>query len=368
MFRSSQRLVLLCVFFTLVSCRTLCHPRSSGVSPPNAENKKSGATSNSKQGQNGTSSTPAGQLPFLKGVNIAGLEFGMNTEGSLTGSGFVPPPIEQIAHFTNEKMNLFRFPVGWPYLQPEVGKPLNQSELDLLDKYVQEATKQNTYSIIDLHNFARRDGQFATADMMVNVWTQLAKHYADQPMVIFGLANEPHEVVLSTWIDVVQKVVTAVREAGANNYMLLPGNNWCHLDRFADDYKAGMGTIKNPDGSYNGLIFDLHQYFDNDQSGQSKECSDDHVNKLNEVVTLLQKDGRQALISEFGGGNTDSCKKIITNFVQAAYSHAPTISGVAIWAGGSFGPEYPLVVTIGEGNNWKDQININAMKSALGMS
>lgn len=96
-------------------------------------------------------------------------------------------------------------------------------------------------------------------DALIDLWTKLAKHYMGKKHVIFGLMNEPHDIDGKKWIDTVQQLVTAIRNAGSRHRILMPGNSWSHLATFADDYSSGMGAVKNPDGSNHGLIFDIHQ-------------------------------------------------------------------------------------------------------------
>jgi hypothetical protein len=46
-------------------------------------------------------------IPFLGGVNTAGYDFSVATDGSFTGTGVSPPP-SQYAHFVAQGANLFR--------------------------------------------------------------------------------------------------------------------------------------------------------------------------------------------------------------------------------------------------------------------
>ncbi|KAH9810632.1 family 5 glycoside hydrolase [Melampsora americana] len=282
-------------------------------------------------------------FPRVRGVNVAGLEFGINSSGN-KGDKNLPPDLTEVEDFIKQGFNIIRIPFGWQFIQPKVKGELDPTQLALLDKYVNAVLAQKAYVVIDLHNYARLEGKIigqseVGADDLVDLWKRLAEHYKDHGHVIFGLMNEPHDVDSKTWIGVLQKVVTAVREAGAiRQKLLLPGNSWSHLATFADDYKLGLSGLKNPDGSHHGLIFDIHQYFDAGGSGTSRECSEDHIAELNSVTALLKKDGRQALITELGGGNTQSCTAIITKFMAAVEANYPTILGGLIWGGGSFAP------------------------------
>lgn len=97
-------------------------------------------------------------------------------------------------------------------------------------------------------------------DALVDFWTKMANYYKSKPRVVFGLMNEPHDQNSKTWISVVAKLVEAIRNANASdNVILLPGNEWSHLKTFESDYNAGMSAIKNPNGTTDGLVFELHQ-------------------------------------------------------------------------------------------------------------
>lgn len=66
-----------------------------------------------------------------------------------------------------------------------------------LDNQVQTALKASsgTYVILDLHNYARFEskqvGTEVPAADFANLWSQLAKKYAGEARIIFGLMNEP---------------------------------------------------------------------------------------------------------------------------------------------------------------------------------
>lgn len=120
-------------------------------------------------------STSKTSIKSMNGVNIPGLEFGIDTNGQQTGSPAYPPPISQISHFLNERnslLNAIRIPVGWQRLQvsflfsrrietdrlnialfqPEIKGALNDTYLSTLDEYVDEIMRYNGIAIIDLHN------------------------------------------------------------------------------------------------------------------------------------------------------------------------------------------------------------------------
>jgi endoglucanase len=66
--------------------------------------------------------------------------------------------------------------------------------------------------------------------------------------------------------------------------------------------------VTNPDGSTTNLIFDVHKYLDSDNSGTHAECVKSNVDIFTTLATWLRSNQRQALLSETGGGNVQSCE------------------------------------------------------------
>lgn len=207
-------------------------------------------------------------------------------------------------HFVSvDKQNIFRLPVGWEYLVDTPGGPLNQANFKYYDNLVQSCIKLGVHCIIDIHNYARWNGQIigqggpTNADF-ANTWSQLATAYKGDANVIMGIMNEPHEVEIGPWAETVQAAVTAIRNAGATTQMiLLPGQHCSPLivfplthrspihSRFprlgndwtssgasvSDGSAAALLKVTNPSGDTKGLIYDFHNYFDSG-SGTSTGC------------------------------------------------------------------------------------------------
>lgn len=310
---------------------------------------------------------PTTQAGRLTGVNLAGLEFGMNPDGSLTNP-IAEIPLKQIDHFITQNVNIFRIPFAWQRLQSKTMGPLDTGALGVLKNYVKYITASKASVIIDLHNYGRRDGKIVgeasdlPASTLANFWSQMAKEFKDNPNVIFGVMNEPHDIKQDVWIQTLQTVVTAIRNGGAKNKIILSATNWSHLSTFADAYNAGMSGIKNPDGGSTDLVFDIHQYFDSDGSGTGTVCQTSHVEELKAVVDLLKKNNRQAMITEFGSSNDPSCTSMMSQFIAAVNDSFPQILGYTIWAAGAFPQSYPLVITVLQNNQWVDQQNFKAIQ------
>lgn len=300
-------------------------------------------------------------IPLLAGINLAGFEFGIQTDGSFTGTP-VPPPTTQIDHFIKQNVNLMRVPVAWDSLQSEMNGKLNETSLKSYVEFIEKITKQGAHAIVDVHSFARYKRQIVgessstPAAAMVSLWTQLAAAFKDNDLVIFGLANEPHDLQITTWATTVQQVVTALRKAGHHNMILIPGTEYTSMKAFPQWYTA-MKTVKNPDGSFDNLVFEVHRYLDGDNSGKSKECVESHADEVAKTVELLKADKRQVILGETGGGSTETCEKFLPELIKAVTEAYPTFLGFAIWAAGSFDEKYELVTTVKDEKSptgWKD--------------
>jgi endoglucanase len=263
------------------------------------------------------------------GVNIAGFDFGCGTDGTcgLTGTN-TPYDIvtyasanAQMQHFVNDDhFNAFRLPVGWQFLvNGQLGGSLNSNNWNKYDALVQGCVNSGAkLCIVDIHNYARWNGGIIgqggpSNDQFVSLWTQIAQKYASNSKIAFGIMNEPHDVPdISTWAATVQAVVTAIRNAGAKSQLILmPSNNWTSAQTVVSSGSgAALLNVKNPDGSTTGLIFDVHKYLDSDNSGTHTECVTDNVDSsFSPLASWLRSNGRQALLSETGGGNTQSCQQ-----------------------------------------------------------
>jgi endoglucanase len=73
-----------------------------------------------------------------------------------------------------------------------------------------------------------------------------------------------------------------------------------------------LSKVKNPDGGFTNLIFDVHKYLDSDNSGTHTECVTNNVNNaFQPLATWLKSNNRKAMLTETGGGNTASCSQYL---------------------------------------------------------
>lgn len=327
----------------------------------------------------GLTAAACARVQFL-GVAISGGDFGCEIDGSCP-LGKVQLPLSslgggdgegQMNHFAqNDKLNMFRLPVGWQFLvNNQVGGQLNAANLGKYDQVMQKCLATGAHCMLDIHNFARWNGGIIgqggpTDDQFVSLWTQLATKYKDNANVVFELMNEPHDLDVKLWAATCQKVVTAIRGAGAASQMiLLPGTNFNSAEFLVSSGSAeALAAITNPDGTTDNLIIDVHKYLDEDNSGTHKPCTTDNVESFRTVAEFLRAKGRKGLVSETGASSDASC---FTSFcAQNTFinQNSDVFIGLVGWAAGSFSTDYVLSLTPKKsGNTYTDN---NLMKQCV---
>ena len=193
-----------------------------------------------------------GEPVILRGVNCASMEWTSSGEGHILQSVKVAIDDWHVNH------------VRLPLAQDRwFGKMTNQADggaayRALVDKLVDACAAAHVYIDLDLHwsdcgtwvNDGGKLGQHNMPDIhSVDFWQDLATRYRNQPNVIFGLYNEPHDVSFAVWRDGgtatdiparwnpdqakvtyeavgLQRLYDTVRAAGATNLVTVSGLDW----------------------------------------------------------------------------------------------------------------------------------------------
>lgn len=307
------------------------------------------------------------------GVAIPGIDFGCDIDGSWKPAyDPIRIPLKQyggsdgaaqMKHFVKDSgLNVFRLPTPWQYITNSKIGDLDSTLFGRYDELMQACFDTGAYCMIDLHNFARYDGGIIgqggpSNTEFANLWSQIAKKYAKEDKVIFGLMNEPHDVDVNLWADTCQAAVTAIRKAGATSQIiLLPGTNFASVETFVSSGSAdALAAITNPDGSKDGLIMDVHKYLDINNSGTHEECTTDNVDAFNSTAAWLRKNKRQAIVSESGASMSDSCMEKFCAQNAAINENDDVYIGFVGWGAGSFDLDYIMsLVPTGSAGSYED--------------
>ena len=163
---------------------------------------------------------------------------------------------------------------------------------------------------------------------------------------------------IKSWGTTVQAAVTAIRKAGATkNKILLPGNEWTHASAFISNGSGDeLSKVTNLDGSTTDLIFDVHQYLDSDGSGTHTACSTNNVDVFETLGAWLQKNKRQAILTETGGSTEASCLQALCEQFDAMNEYSDVYLGWTGWSAGMFDSSYELTETPTlSGSKWTDK-------------
>ena len=207
------------------------------------------------------------------------------------------------------------------------------------------------------------DSKAATTAQFGAFWGELARRFVDNPKVIFGLMNEvcipfwtsdgrarrevianieqPHDMPTSLVLANDQAAIDAIRNAGAKQLIIAPGNSWTGGHSWmegSDPSGATMYKIKDP---LNNTAFDIHEYLDTDYSGSHQECVNLASTKLAPVTAWLKKYGFKAMITEFGASPLASCNTYVTDILNYMATNDVYIGWTAWAAGPMWGTRSP---------------------------
>jgi endoglucanase len=153
----------------------------------------------------------------------------------------------------------------------------------------------------------------------------------------------------TTWVNDANVAIAAIRNIGANNLILVPGNCWTggwswsggtiSACNSPNDNSTQMKKIVD---SANNYAIEVHQYLDSDYSGTGgKDCTQNGSTVLATVTPWLKSNNLRAFLAEFAGINSTACKTAVTNMLDYMNANAgSTTSGGWIgwtwWAGGAW--------------------------------
>jgi endoglucanase len=296
---------------------------------------------------------------YLVGVNLAGA--GFNTDkikkGGPRGQHGVDYvyPIEPFApgyqspqYFVSKGMNTFRLSFAWERLQPQLGKMLDVAEAQRLIGATDKLLSLGAWVILDLHNYARYDDMLigstqVTIDHFADVWRRAASLFKDKGRVLFGLMNEPHNMSTETWVQAANSAIRSIRNTGAENLILVPGNHWSSAKAW---YETSYGqsnaeALLNIVDPLDRVVFEAHTYLDSDSSGTSAVCISESVGveRLEPFTRWLSEHGKLGFVGEFGGGKDPVCLKGLAAMARMMMDRSDVYLGWTFWAAGPWWPQ-----------------------------
>lgn len=315
-----------------------------------------------------TSVVPSGPMPY-RGVNLAGGEFGSAIPGR-DGVDYRFPNNGEIDYFVGKGMNTFRFGFKWERLQPKAYAEFVDAYIAQIDGLVAHATSKGAFSVLNPHNFARYydvpvGSSSVPNGVFADLWKRLAVRYKDNPRVMFNLVNEPRDMSTEQWVGAANAAIKAIRDAGANNTVIAPGNGWTGAHSWSSNWYGtsnAVAMLKIVDPADNTL-FEVHQYLDAASSGGGA-CVSGTIGseRMKNFYDWLRANKKKGFLGEFAGTNTSTCNAAVKNMMEDMMKNADVLQGWLWWAAGPGWGDYALSI---EPQNGKDRPQMSLLTPFL---
>jgi endoglucanase len=245
-------------------------------------------------------------------------------------------------------MNIIRVPVRWERIQRQLGGELDSGEMERLDAVIESAASKGMQLILDVHNYAAYGGEMLGTkglppSVLGDLWGRIAARYKDNDAVMFGLMNEPNGLPTETWLEAAKAAIAEIRQAGAKNLILVPGNGWSSARSWVEgDYGTPNGEVmldlKDP---ANNFAYEVHQYFNADWTGTSADCQNVDIGRstLIPVTEWARQHGGKVFLGEMGVGSGSTCLDALDRVLRFMSENRDVWIGWAYWAGGAWWSE-----------------------------
>jgi endoglucanase len=297
-----------------------------------------------------------GPLPY-RGVNLAGAEFGVNSDGSgaipgAYGSDYTYPNTttgyQNVSYYLGKGATTFRIPFRWERLQRSRRAALDSTELGRLTTTVNEITNRGGVAVLDPHNYARYGTDIIDSasdqEDLADFWGKMANAFKSNPKVIFALMNEPYGFPTETWVADANKAIAAIRATGSNQLILVPGMAWTGAHSWNQNWYGtpNATAMLNIVDSGNNYAFEVHQYLDADYSGTAEGCksSTTGVETVQGFTSWLKANGKRGFLGEVGSGTSTTCQAAVNGLLQHLEANTDVWLGWTWWAGGPWWGNY----------------------------
>lgn len=283
----------------------------------------------------------------FRGINLSGAEFG--SMGGKVDKDYTWPATNTLDYFAGKGFNTVRLPFKWERLQPKLMGELDEAELSRLMETVELIRARGMKTILDPHNYARYNDEIIGSEAVpieafADFWARLARYYANDDQVVFGLMNEPNRMPVAQWLEAANAATAAIRDkAKANNLVLVPGTAWSGAHSWMtaiDGEPNGVAMAKFSDPA-NNFVFEFHQYLDDNFSGTKGNCSraEDAEEALKTVTAWLKSNGYRGMLGEFGAPKGDACVTGLKAMVDVVEENKDVWTGWTYWVAGDWWSE-----------------------------
>jgi endoglucanase len=262
-------------------------------------------------------------------------------------------------------LNTFRIPFVMERMAPNgIDQPFSESYLANLTAVIDFVTglRNDTFAVIDPHNYGRYRNQIIT-DLAAfkTYWKNQAAPFKDNVQVVFDCNNEFHDMGDDDMLtpNLNQACIDGVREAGAlTQYIFVEGTAYTGAWSWIRSGNAAtMGNLTDPS---NLIVYEMHNYLDEDASGTHTECVNATIGaeRVADATTWLRENGKKGVIGEFAGANNDLCKEAVRTLLRSLMDNSDVWMGWIWWAAGPFWGNYLFSLEPGEGVAFDGYLNL----------
>ncbi|KAK8226426.1 endo-beta-1,4-glucanase [Phyllosticta citricarpa] len=312
--------------------------RRRNQSPPPSPQKPSPPTQPSLPGNERS----LGKLQYI-GVNEAGPEFGEGNVPGQLGKDYVWPDPTTMQTVIDYGMNMFRVNILMERLIPDLRGQLDEAYSRDLKATVDFLTGKGVVAMISAHNYGRFKQQQVITDVegFKMWWMTAATLFKDNKLVAFDTNNEYKEMDQQLVVRLNQAAIDGIREAGAVDQMItVEGNDWTGAWKWVklggnSDTMGGFVDPAHP-GDPSRIVYQMHQYSDQDGSGNSDQCVSGTImaERLNAATDWLRANKKKGLIGEFAGGANPTCYDAIRGGLRYMEQNSDVWLGALWWAKG----------------------------------
>lgn len=304
------------------------------------------------------------------GVVLSGGEFTI-VPNAIYGHNYGYPPLACVDYYAATGMRIIRLPIVWERIQPTMYAPLDVQEMGRIDEVVSHAIAQGMKVGIDLHNSGYRwsdlIGSKAVPDeAFAHLWGEIARHYKDQPEILFMLMSEPYDQCARQWIRTANKAIAAIRATGATQTIVVPGSyydgGWTWTK--SDNAKVVGEGVKDP---LNNFMFEIHQYMDANAAGGTAGIVSPTIgaDRLADVTNWARARGHQLFLGEFAAASDPTSMTALRNMLQYLAENGDVWKYATWWGGGDRWANYQFGLDPADYDNPVDQPQMALLKQFM---
>lgn len=301
-------------------------------------------------------STPpafAGATTPAPGINLSGGEF--NPSGSRRGVDYGYPQPAEIMKAARAGFRVVRVPfLAKRLLAEPIRSDGEPSDLEQIASLVDTAARADVIVVLDMHDYGfDANGNLighaaGSTQTFAQSWSTIAWAFRDRRNVLFGLMNEPHFQSPAIWRAAANEAIAAIRGVGARQGILVPTTDWSIASRWSrNGNPEEMEKIVDP---ANNFAFELHQYFDRDQSGRRESVREGiGASALADFTAWARAQGKRAFLGEFAWADNPAGAREGTALLAYMAANADVWAGWAYWGGGSLWGDYMFALADSNG-------------------